>query len=183
MPRLLFSGLIALLLCGCGDATDRDSPSVTAVGAAFAEAPPPEAVEISRTPVEPYPSATEVRLFVQDGRDADGKGLYSDQDGRLLTRSERRAIERTIKTAHYRPGERWAAACFIPHHFFRYYDAQGRQIGEMAICFCCAGIQESPGIPLSEGPSGTETSELTFDYTALKAAVEAMGLRTDIECD
>lgn len=182
MLRTLLVGLFALLLCACGDA-DRVTTSVPDAQASLDEPLPPQAVEIARTPVEVYPAATKVRLFVQDGRDAEGRGLYSDPDGRLLTRSERTAVERTIGAAHYGPGERLVAACFVPHHFLRYYDAEGRQVGELAICFCCAGIQAHPSVALSDGPAGAESSELTFDYDALKAAVEAMGLPTDIECD
>lgn len=167
MPRLLLLGFSALLLWSCHDPETHSEAG---------------AVVISRTAVVAYPSAVEVRLFVQDGRDVDGRDLFSDVDGRRLTSPERLAIERTFETRHYGPGDRWAAACFVPHHFLRYYDARGRKVGEIAICFCCAEIRADPGLQEQHGPSGTESSDLSFDYDALKSVIEAMGVRTDIEC-
>lgn len=70
-------------------------------------------------------------------------------------------------------------ACFIPHHFFEYYDASGRKIGEIQICFCCAGLDVSPGSRVKL--SGEQ--RLAGDFKKLAALVASMGEPTNIECD
>jgi hypothetical protein len=73
----------------------------------------------------------------------------------------------------------WVASCFIPHHFFRYYDHSGRQIGEISVCFCCAGIEMEPSASLHLRPK----QRFEVDYGKLKLLVSSWGERTDIQCE
>jgi hypothetical protein len=123
----------------------------------------------------PYPSATEVRLFVETGHDGEGRPVLSKAAGRTLTAKERQDFERTLRIE---PAPDEYAACFIPHHFFAYFDAQGRKIGEIEVCFCCAGVQGLPDIATPIGPDDV----LSADYPALEKLVQSMGEPTDIEC-
>lgn len=36
------------------------------------------------------------------------------------------------------------AACFYPHHAFAFYDAKGRMIGHISICFLCLNYGGEP---------------------------------------
>ncbi len=101
--------------------------------------------------VRPFPEATKVRVFVESGYDekTDRGIVEKDAVGRALTPEERRAFESqlSIQTpVNLSPDDDFfmIAACFMPHHFVRYYDASKRQIGEIAICFCCSGVQMTP---------------------------------------
>lgn len=70
-------------------------------------------------------------------------------------------------------------ACFIPHHFFRYYDSGGKKVGEVAVCFCCEGL-------LTSGSKALETEDRAMvgaDYPRLKALVAELGEPTDVFCD
>lgn len=184
MRAVLVVGVLALALAACGDhgaaerkaAAEQTTADQAAADFAAAVAPPPAL--LSHTSVEIYPSAVEVRLMTFDSSKAEGE---KEVDHGRLTGAQRRAVERTISIANYGPGTATAAACFVPHHFLQYFDANGQKVGEIAICFCCAGIRSDPMIeaPL---PPGAETSDLTFDYEALKAVFKSMGVPTDIAC-
>lgn len=170
--------LVAVLAAGCGN---RSSETPDARNAATAAQEVQPRVLVSRTPVRPYPDAVTVRLFVQGGRNADGGARFVEPAGRLLTDGQRRSIEATVSNASY-TGNNDTAACFIPHHFVRYYDAAGAQVGEIAICFCCAGVSASPDV-LGPRAAGAEYNLLEFDFDALKAIIQGMGLRTDFDCE
>lgn len=151
--------------------------------------PAPAAKVISRSePARPYPEAITVRLVVHDkGYTPSGLPIFSDPSGRELTLEERDQFEAALKhvtiVQHPPPspdGEvAMAAACFIPHHFFRYFDRRGRQIGEVAVCFCCEGAQTEPSLPFQTGPD----SYLDSDIEKIRALVTTMGLPTDVGCD
>ncbi|RZJ19622.1 MAG: hypothetical protein EON91_00865 [Brevundimonas sp.] len=150
------------------------------------EAEPVERAEqklISALPVTPYPEAKTVRLFVARpfAEVRAGADEYVRPKGQMLTADQRSAFEATLRLANYDRELGYAAACFIPHHFVRYYDASDRVIGEFQVCFCCTGIRADPHIsaPL---PRGAKVQDLEFDYARLKAWVEAMGYSTDIDC-
>lgn len=136
---------------------------------------------VSRTTVKPYPQAVTARLFVQNGRGVDGAPAYVAPDGRRLTDPERQAVEATLSLGSYTAASA-EAACFVPHHFVRYYDAAGAQVGEIAICFCCAGVQATPDItgPVAEGADYTR---LDFDFEALKAVFQRMDIGIDFGCE
>lgn len=170
-------GLLALVaLAGCGK---PENTTEQQAAADFAAATAPEPSVLSHTAVQVYPDAVEVRLKTVDYGKAEGE---REVDRGQLTQSQRRAIEQTISIVNYGPGSRSVASCFIPHHFLSYYDASGKKVGGIAVCFCCAGIQADPviGAPL---PPGAESSELTFDHDALRAIFNDMGVPTDIECE
>jgi len=71
------------------------------------------------------------------------------------------------------------AACFIPHHFFRYFDDSGKLVGELALCFCCAGVQQSEGSSVRL----SEDQMLVADFRKLESFVASLGERTDVLCD
>jgi hypothetical protein len=123
----------------------------------------------------PYPDAAEVRLFIHASYGDDGRPILKSSDGRTLTAEERSAFENALRIE---PKPDSFAACFIPHHFFAYFDGQGRKIGEIAVCFCCEGVSHEPEI---SHPIGSDDM-LGADYRALKALVQEMGEPTDIEC-
>jgi hypothetical protein len=163
--------LAALLVLGC----DRPSSDPVVRSPAEPVAEPPATAHF-RQVSDPYPDASEVRLFVHTGYDDNGEPILASAEGRRLTHAQRNAFERALRIE---PAPEFEDACFIPHHFFQYFDANGRKIGEVAVCFCCAGVSDDPRIEVSLAPGET----LGADYAALEELVQAMGERTDVECD
>jgi hypothetical protein len=126
---------------------------------------------------DPFPSASEVRLFVETGYARD-EPIYSKPKGRVLTASQRAEFESLIAVHTITPDEEFAA-CFIPHHFFRYFDRAGKVVGEVEVCFCCAGVQQSDGSNVSL----TEDEMLVADFGKLQSFVASLGERTDVQCE
>ena len=126
----------------------------------------------------PFPSASEVRLFVETDYDPKGKPSYSKPQGRVLTASQRAELESLISVHAISPDQEFAA-CFIPHHFFRYIDNAGKVVGDVAVCFCCAGVEQSAGsnVRLTKGQM------LVADFRKLKSFVSSLGERTDVQCE
>lgn len=126
---------------------------------------------------DPYPGATEVRLFIE-ARDGRGEPALVNPAGRVLTEKQRVEFESLIAIHTISPEDMFAA-CFIPHHFFRYFDGEGKLVGEIEVCFCCAGVQQSEGskVRLSEGQT------LLADFPRLESFVTSLGERTDVGCD
>lgn len=184
--------LIAVVSCGVGGCEpDSSSPEERAevldVGddAAMPYLPPER---VSERSVAPFPNAAEVRLFIRDEHSADGGSEYLDPDGLALSRAQRDAFESALSAVSYRAGrgesgsEADAAACFVPHHFFRYYDGEGEQIGEVAVCFCCFEVRITPE-PDVQPASGADFVALAFDEPALRGLVTSIDLPVDINCD
>jgi hypothetical protein len=61
-----------------------------------------------------------------------GGTLSAEQQGRLLKAQQR--------TATPRP----QAACYVPHNAFVFYDAHGKAVAFMEICFDCLGVRVFP---------------------------------------
>jgi hypothetical protein len=130
----------------------------------------------ARSVGDPYPNASEVRLFVETGYDDEGEPILASAKGRTLTEGERRAFEGTLRIE---PAPDEVTACFIPHHFFAYFDARGRKIGEIAVCFCCAGVSATPS-----GAISLDSDEmLSADYAALETLVKGMDQPTQVACE
>lgn len=134
----------------------------------------------SFTVSDPFPDATEVRLFVESGERRKGQAVFTKSDGQALTQEQRKVLEEAISIKKIEEDQSFAA-CFIPSHFFRYFDAKGKQIGEISVCFCCADISI-----IADNPSSNleidEDHYLDFDYPGLTKLVQSMGEPTDIEC-
>ncbi|HEV7287833.1 hypothetical protein [Sphingomonas sp.] len=94
----------------------------------------------------------------------------------LLNTAQRKAFENSLKII---AAPEYEAACFIPHHYFRYYDASGKEVGDVAVCFCCDGVAAS-GSNVLKPSSG---AILSADYRKVKALVAALGEPTDVLCD
>lgn len=139
---------------------------------------------VAETPVQPYPEAVSVRLFVEnDGPEGSAQvGQMIEPEGRVLTVAQRREFEASLSKMSTR--YRVVAACFIPHHFLRYYDAAGRKVGEIAVCFCCSGAAATPDLFKYEGGGFLHPYEnhLAYDRERLKALIESLGLPTDVWC-
>jgi hypothetical protein len=123
----------------------------------------------------PFPSAKEVRLFVSKPYDGGNKVTYSKREGLALKADERAEFESTLRVE---PMPQDMAACFVPHHFFRYYDADGKQIGEIEVCFCCEGVRASENSKIAVKPDQI----LTADYGKLKKLVQRLGESTEVNC-
>ncbi len=157
--------LAATLLFGCADQTSE--PVERASTESRSSEPAARAIG------NPFPAAAEVRLFVETGHDADGHSIMSP--GKTLSRAQRDIFEAALRIE---PLPESLDACFIPHHFFRYFDAKGGQVGEIEVCFCCDGVKVTPGASVSPGRG----EQFGADYAALKRLVQSMGERTDVEC-
>lgn len=125
-----------------------------------------------------YPDATSVRMFVRsdepigDPPSYEGRWL-NPEGGYRLTAAQ---VQRLRATIHAEPIPVALTACFVPHHFFRFYDGTGRQVGELAVCFCCAGVRADPGLRLKGD------QQLTGDYEALEKLVVELGSSTKVDC-
>lgn len=162
----LIAGL--LILCGGCDGLSTGSSS-TKPGSKVSVATPVQALN-------PFPAATEVRLFVVTGYDGDGWNIYGRPEGKILSAGQRSDLEASLMVVPM-PDE--MAACFIPHHFFRYYDKSGKQIGEIEVCFCCLGLEISRPSKIEMG----SRQMLSADYKRLEALVRSMGEPTDVNCE
>ncbi len=129
-----------------------------------------------RRVTDPFPQATQLRLFVEVGYTETGKPILSKAKGVQLNATQRKAFENSLKIT---AAPEYEAACFMPHHFFRYYDASGKEVGDVAVCFCCYGVGAS-GSKALEPPDG---AMLSADYQSVKALVAALGEPTDVLCD
>jgi len=169
--RILPIILLALAITGCErriDTIAQSDPSNTAASVAqpFKD----------RRVTNPFPGATEVRLFVEVGYTNDNKPILSKRKGVRLNAAQRKAFEDSLKMI---AAPEYETACFLPHHYFRYYDASGKEIGDVAVCFCCYGVGAS-GSSALEPPSG---AMLSADYRSVEALVAALGEPTNILCD
>lgn len=134
-----------------------------------------EQVLIASAAVAPYPDAVEVRLFVSTPAGTE------QVEARKLSLPERQAFEQTLKLNNYDRGPEYAAACFVPHHFFRYFDAAGKQVGEISVCFCCGGTASTPTIaaPL---PKDATYQVLGVKYDDLATLLKSWDVESEIGC-
>jgi hypothetical protein len=133
--------------------------------------------EPDRPIMNAFPEANQTRLFVETDIDQQGKATFNKPQGLVLSAEQRKAFESLIKIHTIAPDDVFAA-CFIPHHFFRYYNKSGKVIGEFAVCFCCSGVEQS-------GASNIRLSKnrmLSADFRKLEAFVRSLGERTDMQC-
>jgi hypothetical protein len=155
-----------LLLSACSDSANSPSTGV---------AEEPAQAELLRTPFAPFPEATDVRLFISEtGPD----GPFVEPAGRRLSVADRSAFEQTLAAVTYSAGPSEAAACYVPHHFFRYFNDAGQEVGEVAICFCCKEARLTPDT-LPAGPYVV----LDFDEPRLREVIAALSLPTDVGCN
>lgn len=101
---------------------------------------------------------------------------FAIRAGPRLNADQRRRLESAISFRPVDPSEEFAA-CFVPHHFFRYFDSSGNETGSVAICFCCGGAKLS-----SDGPGwgGKETDEV--DWDKISTIVTELGVPTNLGC-
>ena len=162
---MLIAAILSLLCLACDERAQiaqRDRPAASDV---------PEVRGF-----KPFADASSVRLFVERGYDKQGNPMFTKSRGLLLSKDQRSKFEATL---HSRKIPEAVIGCFIPHHFFKYYDKNDKEIGEFEVCFCCGGIRTNgaSGIVI---PSG---HELSLDYKALESLIKALGEPTDILCD
>lgn len=124
-----------------------------------------------------------MRLFVEDLSYEERKRTgttMSNPKGVVLNAAQRATLDKSVTLYRMTPEEyenAAYAACFIPHHFFRYYDSNGRQLGELAVCYCCRGIR----LP-STFREIRNDEEWRFDYEAVKKMLEGMSIPTNVHC-
>ena len=183
----LLAGLVlaSALLAGCQERA-KIPPPAKAAG---------QELVVRRLKFNPFPQATSVRLFMTTGRFEEhptGKRMtFEPVAGHPLTVAQREELEGAVRP--YVVVERppvdpnaaiaTGAACFVPHHFFRYFDAKGRKLGEVAVCFCCEGVEVLPSTGRRDGGYWGNDGGADVDYARLKALVRSLGYRTDIHCD
>lgn len=174
--RLAACALAALAVSACGQpSSDGDAVPTEPVSV---QTPAPRRL-LRTAPATPYPEAASVRLFVRG--DFDGSEEYLEADGRALSRAQRAALEGTLKIVSYDRPPDAVAACFVPHHFIRYFDKRGRQIGEISVCLCCHGVRARPDVT-GPAPAGVGDHYLDFDEPAFRRIITEMGLPTDVNC-
>lgn len=155
----------AFIMCGCAPEG----------AAAVEDAAYSEPVLLSSRKVQPYAEAAQVKLFVTDAVD-------QLAEARTLSPLERTAFEQTLQLDDYDHAPEAVAACFVPHHFLRYYDDKGVQIGEFQVCFCCGSTLSAPNIsaPLSKGATH---QVLNVDFEALADLLKSWSIESKIGCD
>ena len=126
---------------------------------------------------DPFPNASEVRLFVAgDYQKESGKPVFNKKNGTILSDADRLRLEDALRFVAM-PED--MDACFVPHHFFRYFDDKDRQIGEVEVCFCCAGVAASGSNKLEPKPDDI----LDADMKALETLVLDLGEPTQVHCE
>lgn len=127
--------------------------------------------------INPYPKAVRAELYVAefDYPDGDTKVVSREWSHKALTPAQLAQIESNILRRH--PDLNGAvAACCDPHHFIRYYDKKGLQVGEVAICFCCGCVRTMPIV------QRMEAQEIAFRREEMKALMQRLGVPIDVGC-
>jgi hypothetical protein len=128
-----------------------------------------------------FPAATRANLLIKNST-LTGPERLTNPNGVDLTVLQRGEFQGAIKKrVTVRPAGKdhpiaSGSGCFIPHHFFRYYDASGKKVGEIEICFCCEGGSAIPSLT----PRNDESE--VFDIERIKALVKSMNLPTEVGC-
>jgi hypothetical protein len=99
---------------------------------------------------------------------------YPVRAGPRLNADQRQRLEAAVSYRPIEPNEAFAG-CFIPHHFFKYFDSSGKETGSVSVCFCCGGARLS-----SDSPGSGSTEEI--DYDEIQAIVTELGISTDLGC-
>lgn len=130
-------------------------------------------------PISPYPNATLVNLLILDLEPDHGTGGRSSKpQGTFLTKEQRAEFDLSVrKITLLNDGSVGAVACFDPHHFFRYYDATGKKIGEISVCFCCGNSRFEPAVKKL-----TDKQWIDVDVDMAKRFVKKLGLPTNMHC-
>lgn len=171
--------LVAASMAGCTDATSKGSQTqeVDPNSYTFADYKEPKLLKTEKLSI--WPEAATVRLFVEDipfdkpGRPDHG---MSNPAGVVLTKTQQSLVSNAVTRKTYTDYPA-VAACFIPHHFFRFYDARGRQLGELQVCYCCGGIR------LNGSPHGLANKQVWgFDYDGVKEMMAKMGISSEVQC-
>lgn len=170
----------ALSLAGCDQPEQVQERQYPARSLVFEETVREPPREVFRRALILPPEAVSVRLFVHVGDFSDPEKTFVEPDGRRLTRAQRKTFEDALAVVGYDREADAVAACFVPHHFLRYYDATGRQVGEIAVCFCCDGVSATPDM-IGSVPADVKGAQIIFG-AELRQAVEALGLPVDVRC-
>ena len=173
MKLFWVSLVVASLGCaGCGQKDSAAQPSGRSAEGRSVSAVPDQPIR------NPFPGAREVRLFVATGQDDKDEPIYSKRAGLALSPVQRAKLESLISVHTISPDEMFAM-CFMPHHFFRYFDKAGKPVGEIAVCFCCTGVGQSGASNIRL----TTSQMLSANFGELKSFVHSLGERTDVQCD
>lgn len=170
---------IILAVLAMGIAACSEAPSET-LGASQAESDvyvEPKLLKSEKLRL--WPEAASVRLFFEDipydEIGPNGIGM-SNPAGTLLTKAQQAIVSNAARRETYSEYPAMAA-CFVPHHFFRFYDARGRQVGELEVCYCCAGIR------LVSSPYRLADRQLWgFDYDGVAKMMADMGISSKVQC-
>ncbi|MFT3997743.1 MAG: hypothetical protein QM667_10075 [Asticcacaulis sp.] len=144
---------------------------------------------IRKTPVPIYPQAYTVKLYVSDKAPMQDGFRLDDASAITLSQAQRSKLASAfsyidvLDTVGPVPDE-IAAACFEPHHFFRYYDKAGHMIGEIQLCFCCARAIASPEVFTDKAYKDYTRREKRsdVDLSIFYDLIDEMGLNPTVGC-
>lgn len=129
------------------------------------------------TPISPlFTEATSVRLFLEQyPNEAQFEWDRKHPNGIEINAAQRKQLNEAmyIETND----DKSFTACFIPHHFFRYFDKSGKQIGEISVCFCCQQVRIEPF-----GKKLNANQYVEARYTDIAKLVEELGVSTRVNC-
>jgi hypothetical protein len=97
------------------------------------------------------------------------------EKGVTLTVEQREIIENNIAIEPIE-SEIERDACFIPHHFIKYYKSD-KQIGEVAICFCCEGVE------IAGESYDNAKFYIEFKLYNIEKLLKTMDIPTNIDCN
>ncbi len=122
------------------------------------ETPPPgwKPIPAKRSKGFPGVAFAEVRAYAFDLRVAEMPvcGMPLDADGTLCDTVEQPGVvlspaQTKLLVGMLKKKSTWGSgsSCFLPHHGFVFYDAEGVPVAEISLCFMCEMMATAPGIP------------------------------------
>jgi hypothetical protein len=170
---------IMLMMLGIGVAACSEAPGSKENASQVASDVYVEPELLKTEKLRLWPEAASVRLFVEDipfdEIGPNGNGM-TNPAGTILTKAQQVLVTNAVRRETYSDYPAMAG-CFVPHHFFRFYDARGRQLGELEVCYCCGGIQ------LNSSPHDLADRQLWgFDYDGVAKMMAEMGISSKVQC-